>query len=210
MSHVQVLSITTALVASGGIATLTFFDIPELQSQPASRSLPATRWLFSRGSHIFPSASLISTIGFISIAPSDQDQFRLQASGCDTTNTSKTNGLLLAVALSFGIAPFTQIMLPTNFALIRENNKLGGARSEKAAAEGDASTDRSAFDSVKGSGEGVEFTDLSGPQERTKRDSNREQYEKVHNLLEKFRWLNLVRAVLIGAGGVVGLYAALS
>ncbi|RGP74769.1 hypothetical protein FSPOR_1348 [Fusarium sporotrichioides] len=208
MSHVQVLSITTALVASGGIATLTFFDIPELQSQPASRSLPAIRWLFSRGSHIFPSASLISTIGFICSASVENESFSSLFS--ISTNTSKTNGLLLAAALSFGIAPFTQLMLPTNFALIRKNNKLGGARSEKAAAEGDASTDRSAFDSVKGSGEGVEFTDLSGPQERAKRDSNREQDKKVHNLLEKFRWLNLVRAILIGAGGVVGLYAALS
>lgn len=101
-------------------------------------------------------------------------------------------------------------MIPTNFALIRENNKLGGARSKKAAAESDASADRTALDSVKGSGEGVEFTDLSGPQERTRDDSNQEQDEKVYKLLEKFRWLNLVRAVLIGAGGVVGLYTALS
>ncbi|CEI62537.1 hypothetical protein FVEN_g5079 [Fusarium venenatum] len=207
MSHVQVLSITTALLASGGIATLTFFDIPELQSQPASRSLPAVRWLFSRGSHVFPSASLISTIGFIYSASLDNGSS--SPLYFISNNTSKTNGLLLAAALSFSIAPFTQVMIPTNFALIRENNKLGGARSRRAAAEGDASTDRSAFDSVKGSGEGVEFTDLSGPQERTKEDSNQEQDEKVNALLEKFRWLNLVRAALIGAGGVVGLYAAL-
>ncbi|KAL6916208.1 hypothetical protein ACHAPO_010670 [Fusarium lateritium] len=208
MFDVQVLSITTALLASGGIATLTFFDIPELQSQPASRSLPAVRWLFSRGSHIFPSASLVSTIGFIYSASADNGTFSSLYSM--TSNTSKVNGFLLAAALSFSIAPFTQLMIPTNFALIRENNKLGGARSQKAAAQGDASIDRSAFDSVKGSGEGVEFTDLSGPQERTKEDSDQEQDEKVKALLEKFRWLNLVRAALIGAGGVVGLYAALS
>jgi len=60
-----------------------------------------------------------------------------------------------------------------------------------------------------GSGEGDEFTDLSGPQERTKDESTQEDDEKVRELLEKFRWLNLVRAVLIGAGGVVGLYAAM-
>ncbi|OBS25261.1 hypothetical protein FPOA_05794 [Fusarium poae] len=208
MSHTQVLSITTALLASGGIATLTFFDIPELQSQPASRSLPSVRWLFSRGSHVFPSASLMSTIGFIYSASVDNNGFSSLYS--ISNNTSKVNGFLLAAALLFGIAPFTQLMIPTNFALIRENNKLGGARSQKAAAEGNASNDRSALDSVKGSGEGFEFTDLSRPQERTKQDSNREQDKKVNQLLEKFRWLNLVRAVLIGAGGVVGLYAALS
>ncbi|KAL4732167.1 hypothetical protein ACLX1H_001175 [Fusarium chlamydosporum] len=206
MSHVQAFSITTALLASGGIATMTFFDIPELQSQPASRSLPAIRWLFSRGSHVFPSASLLSTIGFIySASVSNESLSPLYAL---SDNTSKANTFLLAAALSFGIAPFTQLMIPTNFALIRENNKLGGARSEKAAAQGDASADRSALDSVKGSGEGVEFTDLSGPQERTEKDSSPEQEEKVRNLLERFRWLNLVRAVLIGAGGVVGIYAA--
>jgi hypothetical protein len=208
MSHVQAFSITTALLASGGIATLTFFDIPELQSQPASRSLPAIRWLFSRGSHVFPSASLLSTIGFIYSASVDNETFNSLYS--ISTNSPKTNGLLLAAALSFGIAPFTQFMIPTNFALIRENNKLGGARSEKAAAQGDASAGRSALDSVKGSGEGVEFTDLSGPQERTERESSQEDDEKVRQLLEKFRWLNLVRAVLIGAGGVIGLYAAMA
>ncbi|RGP64330.1 hypothetical protein FLONG3_9603 [Fusarium longipes] len=208
MSHAQLLSITTALMASGGIATLTFFDVPELQSQPASRSLPAIRWLFSRGSHVFPSASLLSTIGFVYSASVNNENFSSLYS--ISSNTAKTNGFLLAAALSFGIAPFTQLMIPTNFALIRENNKLGGARSEKAAAQGSASADRTAWDSVKGSGEGVEFTDLSGPQEHTERESSKEEDENIRQLLEKFRWLNLVRAVLIGAGGVVGLYAAMS
>ncbi|KAG5662016.1 hypothetical protein KAF25_004255 [Fusarium avenaceum] len=208
MSHAEVISIATALIASGGIATLTFFDVPELQSQPASRSLPAIRWLFSRGSHVFPSASIISTVGFIYSASTHN----LQGSGplySLGTNTSQTNSFLAAAALTFSIAPFTQLMIPTNFALIKENNKLGGSRSEKAAREnGDASTGRSALDSVKGTGEGVEFTDLSGPQEKTPRSSTAEEDQKVRDLLEKFRWLSLVRAVLIGAGGVVGLYSA--
>lgn len=100
-------------------------------------------------------------------------------------------------------------MIPTNFTLIKENNKLGGTRSEKAS-EYDTSTDRSAWESVKGTDEGFEFADLSGPQEQTERESTVEEDEKVRELLERFRWLNLVRAVLIGAGGVVGLYAATS
>lgn len=204
MSHVEVFSIATSLVASGGIATLTFFDVPELQSQPASRSLPSTRWLFSRGSHVFPSASLLSTLGFIySASAANSSSSPLYSI---STNTPRTNGFLLAAALSFGIAPFTQLMIPTNFALIKKNNELGGARSKKA--DG-GKAERSALDSVMGSGEGDEFTDLSGPQERTEKDSSQEDDEEVRQLLEKFRWLNLVRAVLIGAGGVVGLYAAL-
>ncbi|KAF5718420.1 hypothetical protein FMUND_5279 [Fusarium mundagurra] len=208
MSTVEIISISTALMASGGIATLTFFDVPELQSQPASRSLPSIRWLFSRGSHVFPSASLLSTIGFIYSASSSN----LTDSGSllsISTNTPKTNTLLTAAALAFSIAPFTQLMIPTKFALIEENNRLGGSRSEKAA-EQDASLDRSAWESVKGTGEGFEFTDLSGPQEQTERESTAEEDEKVRSLLERFRWLNLVRAVLIGAGGVVGLYAAIN
>nr|POE62882.1 hypothetical protein CFP56_03785 [Quercus suber] len=55
---VQTLSITIALAASGSIAALSVFDLQELKSQPAERSLPMLRWLFSRGSHIYPPASV--------------------------------------------------------------------------------------------------------------------------------------------------------
>ncbi|KAF5706914.1 hypothetical protein FGLOB1_7268 [Fusarium globosum] len=208
MATVVIISISTALMASGGIATLTFFDVPELQSQPASRSLPSIRWLFSRGSHIFPSASLLSTIGFMYSASCSN----LSGSGslfAFSNNGPKTNTFLTAAALTFSIAPFTKLTIPTNFALIEENNRLGGARSEKAAG-GSASTDRSAWESVKGTDEGFEFADLSGPQEQTGRDSTAEEDRKVDELLQRFRWLNLVRAVLIGTGGVVGLYAAIN
>lgn len=55
---VQVSSIATSLIAAGGIASLSLFDVPELASQPADRALPQIRWLFSRGSHIFPQAAV--------------------------------------------------------------------------------------------------------------------------------------------------------
>ena len=55
---VQALSISIALAGAGGIAALSLFDIPEIRSQPADRALPMIRWLFSRGSHIFPQASV--------------------------------------------------------------------------------------------------------------------------------------------------------
>ncbi|KAF4984016.1 hypothetical protein FZEAL_721 [Fusarium zealandicum] len=212
MSHAQVLSITTALLASGGIAALTFFDVPELQAQPASRSLPAMRWLFSRGSHVFPLASLVSTVGFIYSATNASSRGLLQLYQL-SHNSPKVKGFLAAAALAFSIAPFTQVMIPTNFAIIEENNKLGGTRSQEAAlkarATGNPLKSRSALDSVVGTGEGSEFKDLSGPQEQTARTSTSEEDERAWQLLEKFRWLNLVRAVLMATGGVFGLYAAL-
>lgn len=55
---IQTLSISVSLYAGGGIAALSIFDVPELQSQPADRSLPMTRWLYSRGGHIFPQAAV--------------------------------------------------------------------------------------------------------------------------------------------------------
>lgn len=55
---IQTLSISVSLYAGGGIAALSLFDVPELQSQPADRSLPMIRFLFSRGGHIFPQAAV--------------------------------------------------------------------------------------------------------------------------------------------------------
>ncbi|KAF4445850.1 hypothetical protein F53441_10496 [Fusarium austroafricanum] len=208
MSHVQVFSITTALLGSGSIATLTIFDVPELQSQPDSRSLSSIRWLFSIGSRIFPSTSLLSAIGFIYCASTSNSQSPLWFLA---NNTSKSNTFLAAAALVFSIAPFTKIMIPTNFALIEMNKILGGSRSEKASQhQGDSLSDRSAWESVKGTGEGFEFTDRSGPQQRTERESTTEEDEIVRQLLERSRWLNLVRAMFVGAGEVIGPNAALT
>lgn len=199
-------------MASGAIATLTFFDVPELQSQPASRSLPAMRWLFSRGSHTFPSASLLSGVGFVYSAYGISSRSFLQL-GDLGSNSSRVNGFLLAALLAFSIAPFTALMIPTNFAIIEANEKLGGSRSQEAPLKSDIDREegkRNVGDSIAGKGEAGEFTDLSGPQERTARDSTAEEDRKARELLERFRWLNLVRSILIGAGGVVGISTALS
>jgi hypothetical protein len=53
---VQTVAISSALIGAGGIATLSAFDLPIIRSQPADRALPSLRWLFSRGSHVFPTA----------------------------------------------------------------------------------------------------------------------------------------------------------
>ena len=212
---IQTASIATSLIAAGGIAALSLFDIPELQSQPASRSLPSIRWLFSRGSHIFPPASSLSAIGFAYLAYTALSPRRgvLQLLKFGENN-SKTNAYLLAAALSFSIAPWTAlVMVPrVNFKLIEKNEQYGGARSEKSAKETDiTSTEgRSAEDSVDGKGDVNQFTDLSDPASRTQKGTGKEENAKVMEMLGQFGRLNAVRALLIGAGGIVGLVAALS
>ncbi|KAI7277227.1 hypothetical protein KC345_g6723 [Hortaea werneckii] len=213
---IQTLNVSTALIASGGIASLSLFDIPALQSQPASRSLPSIRWLFSRGSHIFPLASVISSTGFLYLAYiSSPPALASRAFGEAVRlvlGNAKVRGYLVAAALTFGIAPFTaKVMVPTNFALIKMNADLGGARSEQAGRFGDATPgDRSALDSVNGKGEGVgQWRDVSGPQEKALRDGSEEDDRRARELLGKFGRFNMCRSILIGLGGIVGLVTAI-
>lgn len=207
---IQVTSISTALAAAGGIATLSLFDVPLLLSQPASRSLPLTRWLFSRGSHIFPSAAILSSGGFAWLAynalpPATRTLSTLLRSA---TRGGPVSYYIAAAVLSFSIAPWTSlVMIPTNFALIEKNEQKGGKRS---AATSDEATKRSAEGSVNSEGDASQWTDLSGPQERTKEKSTREEDREVRELLEKFGQLNSVRAVLIGLGGIAGLIGSLA
>lgn len=121
------------------------------------------------------------------------------------------NGYLAAAILNFAIGPFTTlVMVPTNFRLIELNERLGGARSEKSAAEGKfGAGEKSAEDSVNGQGDVNQFTDLSNPQVRTTEDSSAEGDREVKELLGKFGTMNAVRALLTGFGGVSGLVAAL-
>jgi hypothetical protein len=122
------------------------------------------------------------------------------------------NGYLLAALMTVSIGPFTGLMVPTNFELIKINEEKGGKRSQKSEKEDDGKYEpgeRSAEDSVAGKGEGGnELTDLSGPQEKTK-EATDEENERVMVLLRRFQLLNAIRAALIGVGGVVGLMVAL-
>jgi hypothetical protein len=208
----QTASIAISLISSGGIASLSLFDIPELQAQPASRSLPSIRWLFSRGSHIFPTTCILSSAGFAYLALNALPAGRAAAQILSLANNgAKVNGYLAAAALNFAIAPFTGlVMVPTNFRLIELNEQKGGARSEKSAKEGQFSAgDRSAEDSVNSKGDVNQWTDLSNPQGQTVRSSTKEEDEEVRRLLSKFGQMNAMRAVLTGLGGIVGTIAAL-
>ncbi|KAK0304358.1 hypothetical protein LTR01_007459 [Friedmanniomyces endolithicus] len=208
----QLLSISIALFASGGIASLSLFAVPFLQSQPASRSLPQTRWLFSRGSHTFPQAAFLSSAGFSYLAWTTAPSGSFGEFVGLVTQVRRVSGYVVAAVLTLSIAPVTMFaMIPTNFALIQKNEDLGGARSEKSARDGDAKPGlRSAEESVNAKGVVEELTDLSGPQGRTTDDSSEEDDREVRELLGKFAMLNGVRAVLMGLGGVVGLWTALA
>lgn len=207
-----IFSVTASLVGAGGILTLTFFDVPILASQPASRSLPSTRWLFSRGSHTFPTAAILSSGGFASLAyaavPSGAKLGQVLSSNPDAR--FKVLGFLAASLLSLSIAPVTTyLMIPTNFRLIELNERKGGTRSAQLAKLGDQGG-RSAEDSVDGKGQVSQWSDLSGPQEKTGKESTREEDEEVRGLLEKFGRLNALRGVLLGIGGIVGLSVGLA
>lgn len=115
--------------------------------------------------------------------------------------------------LCISIAPFTGLaMVPTNFTLIRKNEELGGARSAASAAyrEKTGAESRTADDSVNNKNDISQWQDLSTPQEETKRDSSEKEDKQVVELLDKFAQLNMVRALAIGAGGLVGLMGALA
>ena len=222
----KVISISTSLIAAGGIATLTLFSIPSLRALPASRSLPQIRWLFSRGSHIFPAASLISSSGFLSLAflalPVGQRTLphllKTFGSRGGAWNGSVA-GYVASAVLCISIAPWTaQIMVPTNFELIRIGHEKGGKRSERSAKE-EANKDSGgteaggsdpALDSVDGQGQASQFTDLSDPQGKIEASTTEEEDRKVQQLLTKFGQLNMGRAVLMGAGGILGLVTSLA
>lgn len=119
---------------------------------------------------------------------------------------------LVAAVLPFSIAPITSFMIPTNFALIRKNEELGGSRSaasaeyrEKAGLKG-----RSADESVDSKDDVSQWKDLSVPQEKTEKNSSEAEDKEVSELLDKFGKLNMLRALAIGLGGIAGLMAALA
>jgi hypothetical protein len=174
------------------------------------------RWLFSRGSHIFPTAGILSCSSFAYLAYDSLPASALSSSFQTLLQHAvrgKSGYYLAASALCIGIAPITSFaMIPTNFTLIQKNEELGGSRSaasaeyrEKKGVEG-----RSADASVDGKDDVSQWKDLSPPQEKTKRESSEEEDREVNELLDKFAKLNMLRALVIGAGGVVGLMGALA
>lgn len=210
---ILIASSSLALIGAGGIASASLFDVQEIKSQPASRSLPMLRWYFSRGSHIYPTVAQVASAAFAYLSYSSVPASLTLTQALSTLSNpqSKAFGFLVAGVLSIGIAPVTALwMIPAcNFRLIELNEKLGGSRSQQSA-KVEGSGDGSAEDSVNGKGQAPQFTDLSGPQTKTKREATPAEESEVQGLLDKFSQINYVRALLLGAGGIVGLVTALA
>jgi len=102
-------------------------------------------------------------------------------------------------------------MVPTNFELIKRNEEKGGSRSAGSARyrEEKGSKTRTAEESTGSKDDVSQWTDLSGPQEKTSQDSTEGDEEEVVRLFDKFGKMNGVRAVLMGVGGIVGLMGAI-
>lgn len=109
---IQITSITTSLLAAGGIAALSLFDIPLLASQPADRALPLVRWLFSRGSHIFPQAAVcFLSLSLYTIAHSGSRALRFGISfdsscssgGCTHYGLRLTDGPTVPLGIRFRV-----------------------------------------------------------------------------------------------------------
>jgi hypothetical protein len=89
---------------------------------------------------------------------------------------------------------------------------MGGSRSAASAQyrEEKGSKTRSAEESTDSKDDVSQWTDLSGPQAKTSQDSTKSDDEEVRGLLDRFGMMNATRAVLMGAGGMVGLMAAVA
>ncbi len=103
-------------------------------------------------------------------------------------------------------------MIPTNFALIKKNEELGGSRSEASAEyrKQTGAKERSADESVDSQADVSQWKDLSVPQGKTEKESSKAEDQEVNELLDRFGKLNMLRALAIGSGGIVGLMAALA
>eukprot|EP01111_Echinosteliopsis_oligospora_P004490 TRINITY_DN1732_c0_g1_i2.p1 TRINITY_DN1732_c0_g1~~TRINITY_DN1732_c0_g1_i2.p1 ORF type:complete len:174 (-),score=42.53 TRINITY_DN1732_c0_g1_i2:22-543(-) len=116
----EIVGIGGSLFISGVIFSLSAFTVPILISSPTTCSLANLRWMFSRGSHFIPQVAMVSAGAFVYLAYISAEFHRLS---------------FLAAAIStFGIGPFTRVMLPTNQKLkdINAEEKKGKDGVEKA------------------------------------------------------------------------------
>lgn len=127
-------------------------------------------------------------------------------------SSGRVGGYLAAATLCFSIAPWTAlVMIPTNFRLIQLNEDLGGTRSQNSAnQENKQPGGLTAEQSVDNKDQPNQLSDLSGPQTVTTSQSTPEQDREARELLSKFSQLNMVRSMLMGASGIVGLVIALA
>jgi hypothetical protein len=125
----KILGPATSLATAGAILSISFLYTPLLSSSARSQStstpspsstLPAIRFIFSRGSHFFPQAATFAAANFGYLAYHCVDGV-VQVAGWEV---SRRIGLIAAGVLSAAIGPVTGIMLPVCNNALREMGEL--------------------------------------------------------------------------------------
>lgn len=129
----QTLATTTTLLTAGTILSLSVFDSPLLAStarstksplpSPAS-TLPAIRFIFSRGSHLIPQSATVASSLYLYLwysSPSGVSNASVTLlARLLGVQISQRTGYLIAAVLSASIMPMTGIMLPAANQRLRE------------------------------------------------------------------------------------------
>ncbi|KEQ72931.1 hypothetical protein M436DRAFT_47218 [Aureobasidium namibiae CBS 147.97] len=129
LTVVRILGPATSLATAGAILSISFLYTPLLSSSARSQSsskpapsstLPAIRFIFSRGSHFFPQAAVFAATNFGYLAyHCDGGIVRIVG-----LELQKRTGLVMAGMLSMAIGPITGVMLPVCNNALREMGAL--------------------------------------------------------------------------------------
>ncbi|TKX26423.1 hypothetical protein C1H76_1385 [Elsinoe australis] len=131
----QITGTASSLVAAGAILSISALINPVLDTSARSVSaekpsptttLPAIRFLFSRGSHIFPQAATVAgaCFGYLAYNNSGRSGLVKPLQALVGVSLSKGAGYTLAAALSTAIMPLTFVMLPLANNSLREMAEL--------------------------------------------------------------------------------------
>ncbi|KAI4764276.1 hypothetical protein E4T52_03568 [Aureobasidium sp. EXF-3400] len=129
LTTAKILGPVTSLVTAGAILSISFLYTPLLSSSARSQStstpsssstLPAIRFIFSRGSHFFPQAATFAAANFGYLAYHCAGGV-VWVAGWEV---SRRYGLITAGLLSAAIGPVTGVMLPICNNALREMGEL--------------------------------------------------------------------------------------
>ncbi|THY23431.1 hypothetical protein D6D01_05964 [Aureobasidium pullulans] len=137
ISIAEIIGPTVSIATAGAIISISALYTPLLSSSARSQesskpnpasTLPAIRFIFSRGSHFFPQAAVFAAanLGFLAYHSPAGQVVKVLA-----TEITRRNGLILAAALSMAIGPITGIMLPICNNPLREMAELERQGREK-------------------------------------------------------------------------------
>jgi hypothetical protein len=126
----KILGPATSLATAGAILSISSLYTPLLSSSARSQStskpspsstLPAIRFIFSRGSHFFPQAAVFAAANFGLLAYHCTAGDMVKLGGWEA---SQRTGYIAAAVLSVAIGPITGLMLPVCNNPLREMAEL--------------------------------------------------------------------------------------